>query len=97
MNYNERSAYTQYIAKCLREAEEITELKWPDETILCIQWFHALAELDKIVGLDIYPVDIPSEQDIFTSFPAKYYNRRKLLKEFRAAINYNEVNFNNDH
>jgi len=86
MNKESRVAYAEYLAKCLREAANETGIKWPDNTILCVKAWTEIAELDEIIGIKIFVVDIPSPFDLFFSFPSKNEDSYKLLKAFRENL-----------
>jgi len=81
-----RSKYAGYLAKCLMEATKETGLKWPDDTILCVKPWSEIAELAEILGIKVFVVDIPSQFDLFLSFPSKNVEKYKLLKSFRENL-----------
>ena len=86
MDQNTRSSYANYIAKCIRVATQETGIQWPDDTILCVKSYSELAELDEIIGMKIWVMDMPSAYDFFPAFPSKNIDCYKLQRVFRENL-----------
>jgi hypothetical protein len=78
-----RSKYADYIASALRHATTETGKRWPKETVLVVQSYAELAEIDDIIGMKIYIFDMPSPFDFAPVFPSQFEGDRSLLKAFR--------------
>jgi len=77
-----KSKYAEYIAKIIRESMRETGLEWPKETIICVKPWNKLSELDEIIGMSIWVVNIPTTSEIFPAFPSKNAYSYRLLKAF---------------
>ena len=82
MDVEQRIRYTEYIAAAIRFAEAETGLRWPDETIIVAKSYCPLVGLDKIIGIPIFIMDMPSAVDFSVAFPAGYEGRAGLQKAF---------------
>jgi len=81
-----RSKYANLLADCIRIAEEETGRQWPETTIICVKSYSPLAELDEILGMKIFVMDMPSEYEFFVAFPAENSDRWALQKVFRDCL-----------
>jgi len=89
-----RSKLADYISSAIRFATTETGLQWPSGTILVAASYSELAELDTIIGIKIFAMDLPSSYDFFVAFPSEEVNSYKLQKEFLNYIEmYSEDNF----
>ena len=82
MNAETRSKYAEYIAGAIRFAIKETGLIWPDETMLVVKSYSPLAEIDEIIGMKIFVMDMPSSYEFFVAFPSCHHNKYKLQKAF---------------
>ena len=82
MNAEMRSKYADYIAEAIRFAMKETRLKWPDKTILVVKSYSPLAEIDEIIGMGIFVMDMPSSHEFFVAFPSCYHDEYKLQRAF---------------
>ena len=87
MNIALRSNYAEYIAKGIRYSEQLTDLKFPDNTIIITSPFSPLSELDSILGYPIYITGIETSADFHISFPSKEVFCIQLLKAFNEYLN----------
>ena len=86
MDEETRSKYAEKIASEIRYAQKETGLTFPKETILVVKSYSELAELDSIIGLDIYVMDMPSSYEYFVAFPSWKERHYKLQKAFIEAL-----------
>ncbi len=86
MNIETRIKYADYIAKCIREASIETGVNWPEETILVVKSYSELANIDEIIGMKIWVMDMPSSFDLFVAFPSENVDCYKLQKAFRENV-----------
>ena len=82
MNAETRSKYAEYIAEAIRFSIKETGLKWPEETILVVKSYSSLAEIDEIIGVKIFVMDMPSSYEFSVAFPSCYNDEYKLQKAF---------------
>jgi hypothetical protein len=57
-------------------------LKWPKETIFVTRSYEELADLNEILGMPVYIMDLPGPLDMFVAFPASDIAYKKLQKAF---------------
>ncbi len=81
-----RSKYVEYIAAGIRYIQEETKLSLPEDTILICKSYCELARFDKIIGMEVYISDIPSDYDFFIAFKSRHKNSVKLLKCFEDYL-----------
>jgi len=86
METETRIKYADYIGECIRIASKDTGLDWPDDTILCVKTCSELAELDEILGMKIWVMDMPSSYDFFIAFPSENVDCYILQKAFRENM-----------
>jgi len=86
MELSTRSNYANYIAKCIRVATEETGIQWPADTILCVKTYSELAELDEIIGMKIWVMDMPSAYEFFPAFRSENIDCYKLQEVFRENL-----------
>jgi len=86
MTPQRRAKYASVIAKCIRKATMDTRITWPGHTILVVKSYSELAELNNIIGLPIYVMDMPSAYDFFIAFPSDEINHYKLQKAFQEYL-----------
>lgn len=77
-----RAKYAEHLAGAIRFAEKETGLKWPDETIIVAKSYSELSEIDEIIGIKIYVMDMPSSYEFFVAFPSCLEKERGLQKAF---------------
>ena len=82
MEKERRSKLADYIASAIRFASKETGLEWPEETILVAKSYEELAELNEIIGMKIYIMNMPSAYSFFVAFPAENIGSALLQKAF---------------
>lgn len=82
MNAETRAKYAEYIAEAIRYAMKEAGLKWPEETILVAKSYSPLVEIDEIIGMKIFVMDMPSSYEFFVAFPSCYNDEYKLQRAF---------------
>jgi len=82
MDKEKRSKLANYIAEAIRFAIKETGLEWPEETILVAKSYEELAELDEILGIKIYIMNMPSAYSFFMAFPTENIGSAILQKAF---------------
>ena len=87
MNPELRSQYVEYIAEAIRFAIKETGMDFPKETIIVAKSYSELANLNDILGLKIYVMDMPSSYDFFIAFPSENVKHYKLQKSFLDFLN----------
>ena len=86
---NERSIYAKYLAEALQEAQKITGINFPEDTILVAKSYSPLAAYDEIIGMKIFVMDMPSSYEFFIAFPSgneEYYPLQKAFCEALDAL-----------
>ncbi len=86
MNTETRAKYADYIAECLQMAANETGVEWPKDTILVVKTYSDLAELNEIIGMKIWVMDMPSSFDFFVAFPSNNVDCYKLQKVFKENL-----------
>ena len=86
MDKETRSKYAEKIASEIRYVQKETGIMLPDKTILVVKSYSELAELDNIIGIDIYVMDMPSSYEYFIAFPSSNEKYYKLQKAFIEAF-----------
>ncbi len=82
MTPERRSVLAEYVASAVRYAAKDTKMQWPEDTIIVAKSYTELAELDDIIGMKIYIMDMPSSFDFFVAFKAENVEHSKLQKAF---------------
>ena len=89
-----RSKMARYIASAIRYATKETGVEWPEDTILVTQSYNELSEIDEIIGMKIYVMNMPSCYDLFVAFKSDNVSKYDLQKSFLEYIEmYSEDNF----
>ena len=86
MNKANRSKLADYVADGIRYAKVETNLEWPNDTIFITKSYLEYADLDSIIGMDVYVMDIDSSYDFTLSFKSLNENKYKLLKAFNEYM-----------
>lgn len=79
----QRAKYADYIAEGLRYAEIDTNIKWPEDTIIIVHKLDWLTCCDKIVGFNVYVMDIDTSTPFTIGFKSGNERHYKLLSSFR--------------
>jgi len=91
MNNKRRSEYADYLAAWLRSVHQDMDIrKIPDDMIIVTKSYGELAELDSILGIDVYVMDMPSDREFFIAFRSNNvdsYNLQKSFLEFSESFN----------
>jgi len=82
MKTERRSEIAEYIAAGIRFAARETKLQWPEDIIIVAKSFSELVDLNEILGIRVYVMDMPSSYDFFIAFPAENEISYKLQKAF---------------
>ena len=88
MTPERRAILANYIAKAMQSAERATKQTWPSETIIVTNSGEELAEIDEIVGMKIFTMNLPTSFPFFVAFPAENTECYCLQMEF---LNYMEL------
>ncbi len=91
MKPERRDELAEYIAKGIRYAARETKLQWPEDMIIVATSFCELSELDAILGIKIYLMDMPSSFDFFVAFPSENETSYKLQKAFLEYLELYEL------
>lgn len=86
MTPERREKLVNYIARALTFASNETRLIWPKDLILVTSSYNELSEIDRIMDIPIYIMDMPSSFDFFVAFPFAGEKYTKLQKEFLNFI-----------
>ena len=86
MNNKLRSQYANYLSDAIRYAMKETKVNFPKKTIIVAKSYTPLAEIDEIIGMKIYVMDMPSSFEFFIAFPAENTQQYKLQKAFLEYI-----------
>ncbi len=92
MTPERRSQWAQYIATGVQFAIKEAGLYWPDDTIIVAKTYGELSDLDEIIGMKIYAMDMPSSYDFFLAFPMENVKCTKLQKAFLEYTNLYDLN-----
>jgi len=93
MNHELRSKLAEYIASAIRYSVKNFGANWPEETILIVKSYEEFAELDEIVGMKVYIMDMPNSYPFFPAFPAKYSHAAKLQRYFLEYIDTHNIDY----
>jgi len=90
MNNKRRSEYADYLAAWLRGIHRDTNMEVPNDMIIVTKSYGELAELDSILGMGVYVMDMPSDREFFIAFRSNNvdsYSLQKSFLEFSESFN----------
>ena len=86
MDAETRAKYAEYIAEAIIFSARETGLEWPSETILVVKSDSPLAEIDDIIGMKIFVMNMPGSYEFFVAFHSCFYDKYKLQNAFNDYL-----------
>lgn len=86
MNQETKSKYADYIAEGLRVTMNETGLSWPSDMIIITKPWCELAEIDNLLGFDVFVTEMESAYDFNLAFKSYHEKEYKLLRAFSEYL-----------
>ena len=86
MKVERRDKITDYIVAGLQYAMMETGLEWPDDTIIVTKTYSEIADVDEMLGMKVYVVDVLRPFEWFVGFPSENIESYKLQRKLMEYI-----------
>jgi hypothetical protein len=84
-----RDKYADYISTGLRYVVSETNIFIPENTIIIVQTYSVLNELDTILGLPIFVCDTTADREFWVAIPS---NEKDAIRFCKAFTEFMELN-----